>query len=109
MPRPLPVRWHLVALVLVATLPLAAFTAIVVRRALDEQRDIVVRRMYYTARALSLAVDGEVKASRAVLETLAASAYLDAGDLKAFYELCTKLLAGRQDAYIVLFDPPASS
>src|SRR5439155_1307983 len=50
------------------------------------------------------AVDGGVKAWRAILETLAASAYLDTGDLRAFYRLCAKTIEGRPNAYIVLFD-----
>ena len=103
--QPLPVRWHLVSLVLVAILPLAVFAAVVVHRDLQEQRNILAKGMFDTARALSLAIDGEVRASRSILDTLAASAHLDTGDLKAFYDLCATVMAGRRDAYIVLFDP----
>jgi signal transduction histidine kinase/ActR/RegA family two-component response regulator len=98
-------RSHLVILALGAALPLLIFSIAIVRQEPQDQRAVLDRGMRDTARALSLAVDGEVKALRAVLETLAASAYLDTGDLKAFYELCARTVEGRKNEYIVLFDP----
>ncbi len=98
-------RWHLVILGLGAALPLLMFSIVIVRQEARDQRAVLDQGMRNTVRALSLAVDGEVKASRAVLETLAASASLDTGDLKGFYELCARTIEGRENAYIVLFDP----
>src|SRR5438034_3805182 len=98
-------RSHLVILALGAALPLLIFSIVIVRQESQDQRAVLDRGMRNTVRALSLAVDGEVKASRAVLETLAASAYLDTGDLKAFYDLCARTVEGHKNAYIILFDP----
>jgi signal transduction histidine kinase len=97
-------RWHLVVLLLAAVIPLLVFTAIVARRHLQDQRQVLDRGMRDTTRALSLAVDGEVKASWAALETLAGSPFLDAGNLEAFHHLCARAMQGRESAWIILFD-----
>ena len=97
-------RSHLVVLVLVAVVPLLVFSVAMLRQAAEDQRAVLDQGMRNTVSALSLAIDGEVKASQAILETLAASAYLDTGDLRAFYRLCVKTIEGRPNAYIVLFD-----
>ena len=97
-------RSHLVVLVLAAIIPLLIFTVIVVGRELQNDRDILSVGMQNTVRALSLAADREVQTSLAVLETLAASPSLESGDLKGFHELCVRAIAGRKDAWIVLFD-----
>jgi len=97
-------RSHLVVLVLVAVIPLLIFSIAMLRQEAEDQRALLEQGMRNTVSALSLAIDGEVKASQAILETLAASAYLDTGDLKAFYQLCARTIEGRTTAYIVLFD-----
>ena len=97
-------RSHLLVLVLVATLPLLVFASVIVVRTLNERRQILDRGMHETAAALTAAVDGEVKASLAVLETLAASALLDAPDLESFHRLCVKVTEKRPGAYLILFD-----
>ena len=97
-------RSHLVLHVLAALLPLLVFTAFIVYRDLAEQREILERGMRNTARALSLALDGEVKAYRRTLETLAVSPVLAADDYALFHTLSSQALAGYAGAYIVLFD-----
>jgi len=97
-------RSHLVILALSAALPLLILSFAIVRQDSANQRAVLDQGMRNTVRALSLAVDGEVKASLAVLDTLAASAYLDTGDLKPFYDLCTKTVEGRKNEHIILFD-----
>jgi signal transduction histidine kinase/ActR/RegA family two-component response regulator len=97
-------RTYLVILVLAAVIPLLVFTAFVVRRDVEAQRDTLLFGMQNTVRALSLAVDREVQTSLAILETLAASTSLTTGDLKGFHELCIRAIAGRKDAWIILFD-----
>ena len=74
------------------------------RQQLAEKREIIDRGMQATARALSLAVDGEVKASLAVLQTLASSPLLDSGNLKSFHDLCVRAMEGRGGVFVVLFD-----
>jgi signal transduction histidine kinase/ActR/RegA family two-component response regulator len=98
-------RSHLAVVVVLAVAPLLIFSIVILRQVSLDQRALLDQGMRDTARALSLAIDGEVKASRVTLETLAASAYLDTGDLKAFHQLCAQTIGGRQNAYVILFDP----
>ena len=57
-----------------------------------------------TVRALSLAMDREIGAVRAILETLAESPHLDTGDLRSFHEICRRALANRKESRLILFD-----
>jgi hypothetical protein len=50
----------------------------------------------------TLAIDGEVKASLAVLETLASSPFLDSADLRSFHKLCTRAMGGHRGACVIL-------
>jgi hypothetical protein len=97
-------RTHLVVLVLAAVLPLLVLAVAVMGVQLAEKREIIDGSMKAVAGALSLAVDGEVKASRAIVETLASSPLLDSGDLKAFHERSVRAMEGRKGAYVILFD-----
>jgi signal transduction histidine kinase len=97
-------RWHLAILVLAAVVPLLIFTAILVQQHFEDARGLLQRGMRDTVRALSTAVDGEVKASWAVLETLAASPLVEFGDLRRSHELSARAVEGRQGAWVVLFD-----
>jgi hypothetical protein len=90
--------------VVAAVLPLLLLAGAVTRAQLAEEREMIDGSMKAVASALTLAVDGEIKASKAVIETLAASPALDTGDIKGFHELCVRAMAGRKGAYIVLFD-----
>ena len=98
-------RSKLVILVVAALVPLLVFSAFIVYRNAAKQHELREQGMRDTVRALSLAADGEVKAAAAVLHTLAASSYLDARDFQSFHRLCVMALAGRQGAWVVLFDP----
>jgi len=84
---------YLGALVLAALVPLLVFAAIIVRQDVLERQEILERGMQDTAHALSLAIDGEVRSSLAVLETLAGSSFLDHGDLKSFHEVGTRAVS----------------
>jgi PAS domain S-box-containing protein len=97
-------RSHLIVLVLAAIVPLLVFAVVTMRQEIEEQRQILDRGMHDTARALTLAVDGEVKTSLAILETLASSPFLDSGDLKSFHQLSARAMEGRRGAYVILFD-----
>ncbi len=81
-----PLRSHLVLLVLAAVLPMLAFAVAMVALFESHQRATLERSFLDTARALSLAVDHELKSSIAALTTLGTSEHLDRGDLKAFYQ-----------------------
>jgi hypothetical protein len=95
---------QLAVLVAAVVLPLLVFAVAMMWQQLEEKRELVDRGMEATARALTLAVDGEVKASLGVLNTIGSSPLLDTGNLKSFHELCMRAMAGRQGAYVILFD-----
>jgi PAS domain S-box-containing protein len=97
-------RTQLVLLVLAVVLPLLVLTAVMFWRDVQLQRAALERGMKDTARALSLALDREVGKLHAVLETLAASPYLDSRDFKSFNELVLRATEQRKDSWVVLFD-----
>ena len=102
--RPLKLRSHLMVLVLAALLPVLIFTFVMFRQKARLQHEAVERGMRDTARALSLALDREIGAVRAVLETLAESPHLDTGDLRSFHEICRRALVNRKESRLILFD-----
>jgi PAS domain S-box-containing protein len=91
-------------LVLAALLPVLIFTFAMFRQKARLQHEAVERGMRDTARALSLAVDREMGAVRAILETLAESPHLDTGNLRSFHEICRRALANRKESRLILFD-----
>jgi signal transduction histidine kinase/CheY-like chemotaxis protein len=80
-------RTHLVLLTLVTVVPLILFaTGLIVYHA-RIQRQSVERGMRDTARALTLALDRDLRNIKTGVETLASSRHLDGpGDLQRFYE-----------------------
>ncbi|HEX2437528.1 MAG TPA: ATP-binding protein [Methylomirabilota bacterium] len=92
-------RRHLVILATLTILPLFVFTTWIVLELHREERARAERALTDTARALSLAVDGEVAAIVAALEALSTSRDLDGGDLRAFREQVTTLQS-RADGWI---------
>ncbi|HLF92935.1 MAG TPA: cache domain-containing protein, partial [Planctomycetota bacterium] len=100
-------RSHLVALVVVAVLPVLIFALVMVAMHSNEQRQgLEARLLVDTARALSLAVDRELLASIKTLEGLATSEHLDSGDLRRFYDLVRRVLSARHDwENVTLLDP----
>ena len=102
--RPLKLRSHLIVLVLAALLPVLIFTFEMFRQKARLQHEAVERGMRDTARALSLALDREIGAVRAVLETLAESPHLDTGNFRSFHEICRRALANRKESRLILFD-----
>jgi signal transduction histidine kinase/ActR/RegA family two-component response regulator len=73
----------LVGATLIPAIVLAVVLVVVVHR---QQRAEVEEGLRNTARALAVAVDGEFDSSIRALETLGASADLDRGDVRTFYE-----------------------
>lgn len=74
-------RTHLVALVLVAVVPIVLFATVVVVLLWLADRRGTEERLRNTARALALAVDREVVSAVSSLEILASSRRLDQGDV----------------------------
>jgi signal transduction histidine kinase/CheY-like chemotaxis protein len=86
-------RRHLVILAALTILPLLVFTTWTVLEMHREERARAERALTDTARALSLAVDGEIAAIVAALESLATSRDLDSGNLRAFHAQAAALQA----------------
>jgi signal transduction histidine kinase len=95
-------RLILVTAVLVATAVLMAWA--VLQDAAQRHRATTEQQLAETARALSLAVDGEIMQRLAVLRTLAASPALQAGDIPTFARQANASPAG-DGSWIVLMDP----
>ena len=97
-------RSYLLLLALAPLTLLVIVTAAFVWTQYNQQRETVVAGLRETARAFALAVDRELDADRAVLDTLAASPLIDAADWRAFHALCVKLIEKRQDGAIIVMD-----
>jgi PAS domain S-box-containing protein len=101
-----PLRYHLLALVLLALVPTLIFAGAVVWNLGRQQRESVEQGLQATVRALAIAVEREIGASVRALEVLASSPELEKGDLRAFYEHAS--LAARVHDFwyaVVLTDP----
>jgi hypothetical protein len=84
---------YLVALVMLAVIPLMLIAGVLIWRQTVLQRQAFERSLLQTAQALSLAVDRQIFADRVMLETLARSPLLDRGDIRGFYALCARVSA----------------
>jgi signal transduction histidine kinase/ActR/RegA family two-component response regulator len=84
-------RRHLVILAALTILPLLVFTTWTVLEMHREERARAERALTETARALRLAVDGELAATVAALDALATSRDLDAGNLRGFHAQASAL------------------
>jgi signal transduction histidine kinase/ActR/RegA family two-component response regulator len=90
-------RRHLVLLTALTILPLLVFTTWTVLEMHREERARAERALTDTTRALSLAVDGEISAIVAALESLATSRDLATGNLPAFHAQASALRARQED------------
>lgn len=81
------------ALVLVALLPVVAFTVFLLVRADWAQQDAIESEMEARVQTISDAVDHEIEQEIRLLETLAVSSDLDHWNLPAFYEEANRALA----------------
>jgi signal transduction histidine kinase len=95
---------YLVALVMLAVIPLIAIAGVLIWRQTHLQRQAFERSLLQTAQALSLAVDRQLHADRVMLETLAQSPLLERGEFAAFYELSKRTIEQRKGLFISLFD-----
>jgi two-component system, sensor histidine kinase len=82
----MPLRRHLLALVLVTLLPMLILGATLAAWLATERSESVEQGLRATAKALALALDREAAANLAALEGLAASEALAASDLPAFHD-----------------------
>ena len=102
--RQFSLRAYLVLLVVAAVVPLLAFAAGMFVWNIRLQDAAFKQGMRDVGRALSITVDREVGKVISVLETLAASPFLDSRDFKSFYQLCLRAANNRNESWVVLFD-----
>ena len=96
---------YLVALVMLAVIPLMVIAGVLTWRQSELQRQHFDRSLLQTAQALSVAVDRQLQTERAMLDTLAQSPFIDAGNMEALHALCVRIIT--QDphgVFISLFD-----
>ena len=105
---PLSLRSHLVLLVLGAVLPGALLTGFIVRRTLEQNRTVLENRLADTARVDAAALDREFNGTIRVLQTLAQSPSLDAGDLKTFWSEAQRAARTQPGWYTVVLLTPDS-
>jgi signal transduction histidine kinase/ActR/RegA family two-component response regulator len=79
-------RVHLIALVVVAILPISLFAVATVLIERKQQRELTEASLGETAAATLLAVEREVDAAVTTLQALAASPLLTRGNLREFYD-----------------------
>ena len=97
-------RSHLVALVLVALVPVLGFATLVIRENARLQLAATERAMRQTAQAVARTVDKELDSAITAVEALAESDYFDAADLRPLHELCRRVVKTQGWASILLFD-----
>ena len=101
-PRPrLGLTSWLALLILGTVVPLLLLAVLTLRSVLHASRELADRGQIGTTRALALAVDGEVRAWRAGLLTLASSLSLQRGRWAEFYEEASEV-ATRYEGWVVL-------
>jgi signal transduction histidine kinase len=105
---PLSLRSHLVLLVLGAVLPGALLTGLIVRRTLETNRTVLENRLADTARVDAAALDREFNGTIRVLQTLAQSPSLNAGDLKTFWSEAWRAAQTQPGWYAVVLLTPDS-
>src|SRR5689334_8625863 len=81
----LPLRWHLMLLVVGTLLPVVLFGAVVAHRLSQAERATAERRLVQSARDLASNVDREMSSAIRTLSALAASERLERGDLEGFH------------------------
>jgi signal transduction histidine kinase len=95
---------YLVALVMLAVIPLMLIAGVLIWRQSLLQRQAFERSLLQTAQALSVAVDRQLYADRVMLESLAQSTLFERGDIGAFHEFCARVIRQRGGVFISLFD-----
>jgi PAS domain S-box-containing protein len=98
-------RGVLRTLLLLPLVPLLAVSGFVVWSQWQSHRDAVYAALTASAAAVAVAVDQEVEIGHAILNTLAASEYIDRGDWASFHRLATEAIRQRPDNWIAIGEP----
>ena len=105
--QPLPLRVHLLFLVLGAMLPGALLTATLVSQTFSQNRAVIERRLLDAARVDAAALDREFQGHIQALEALATSPALAQDDLRGFHAEAVRIRQARRDWDSVLLLSPA--
>jgi signal transduction histidine kinase len=97
------IRSRLLILVLAVVLPALVAAGLGIGYVYSEAQKSYRQSMRETTRALALVVDKEISEREAILRTLAASPFLDEGDIANFYTLA-KRIAPSQETTVILSD-----
>ena len=104
--RGVPLRRRLFLLVAAGVLPLAAMAALGLHALWNQQRTQAHRAALEIARAMSTAVDGELRRTIAAIEALTSSPLLERGDITGFHAMMQASLARRPDWVTILLAGP---
>jgi len=98
------IGFYLIALILIAAVPLLVSAALLVIRQGALQREAFEDSLQQTSRALSLAVDRQLVTYRVMLESLGEADALRNGDIEAFHEFATRVADRHGAVFISMFD-----
>src|SRR5919201_1735477 len=98
------IGFYLVALIMLAVVPLVVIAGVLVLRLAYLQRQAFEQSLTQTAVALSVAVDRQLDSYRVMLETLAQADELKLGRIDAFHALSTRAAAKHGALFVSLFD-----
>ena len=98
------IGYYLVALILLAVVPLVAITVILVWRQSELQRETYEKSLLQTALALTVAVDRQLNTYRVMLDTLAQSDSFRRGDMATFHDYSARVAAQHGAVFVSLFD-----
>jgi signal transduction histidine kinase len=98
------IGFYLIALILIAAVPLLVSAALLVIRQGALQRDALEASLQQTSRALSLAVDRQLVTYRVMLESLGEADALRNGDIEAFHQFATRVADHHGAVFISMFD-----
>ncbi|HMS80010.1 MAG TPA: hypothetical protein PKC20_10855, partial [Burkholderiaceae bacterium] len=102
--RPRSLGGVLRGLLVAPLLPLAVVSGVLVWTQWSDRRAEVYEDLARDAASIRIAVDQEIEIGKAVLDTLGASALIDAGDWQGFRQLAIDALRDRPDSWIALGD-----
>jgi signal transduction histidine kinase len=97
--RPLPLRWHLILLLVGTLLPATLFAAVMAHRVAQHERETAERRLTLSVRDLATALDREMSSTIRILSALAESERLDREDLQGFHREAVRV-AGTQPSWL---------
>jgi signal transduction histidine kinase/CheY-like chemotaxis protein len=98
------IGFYLIALILLAVVPLLVISGLLIWRHSELQRTAFEKSLLQTALALTVAVDRQLDSYRVMLETLAASEALAQRDMAGFHAFSARVAATHGAVFVSFFD-----